>query len=87
MTFLRFFQQSVSKEYITAKCKLSPIHPGKILFEEFIKPMGLSQNRLALDIGMSPEFWINLQAHYDLQTQADKLGARLQREVRVHAPA
>jgi len=32
--------------------KLSPIHPGKVLFEEFIKPMGLSQNRLAIDIGV-----------------------------------
>jgi addiction module HigA family antidote len=30
--------------------KLEPIHPGEILFEEFLKPLGLSQNRLALDI-------------------------------------
>ncbi|MCH7674342.1 HigA family addiction module antidote protein [candidate division KSB1 bacterium] len=30
--------------------KMSPLHPGEILFEEFLKPMGLSQNRLALDI-------------------------------------
>ena len=30
--------------------KLSPLHPGEILFEEFLKPMGLSQNRMALDI-------------------------------------
>ena len=29
---------------------MSPLHPGEILFEEFLKPMGLSQNRLALDI-------------------------------------
>lgn len=32
--------------------KLSPIHPGEVLFEEFIKPMNLSQNRLAIDIGV-----------------------------------
>jgi addiction module HigA family antidote len=32
--------------------KLSPIHPGEVLLEEFIKPMGLSQNRLAIDIGV-----------------------------------
>ena len=32
--------------------KLSPIHPGEILLEEFIKPMNLSQNRLAIDIGV-----------------------------------
>jgi antitoxin HigA-1 len=30
--------------------KIPPIHPGEILFEEFLKPMGISQNRLAIDI-------------------------------------
>ncbi len=30
--------------------KIEPIHPGEILFEEFLKPMNLSQNRLAMDI-------------------------------------
>ena len=34
--------------------KLRPIHPGEVLQEEFLKPMGLSQNRLALDIGVHP---------------------------------
>ena len=29
---------------------IAPIHPGEILLEEFLKPIGLSQNRLALDI-------------------------------------
>jgi addiction module HigA family antidote len=32
--------------------KLHPVHPGEVLQEEFLKPMGLSQNRLALDIGV-----------------------------------
>lgn len=32
------------------KDKLMPVHPGEVLLEEFLKPMGLSQNRLALDI-------------------------------------
>ena len=32
--------------------KLSPVHPGEVLLEEFIKPMKLSQNRLAIDIGV-----------------------------------
>jgi len=32
--------------------KLNPIHPGEILLEEFLKPMGLSQNHLALSIGV-----------------------------------
>ena len=30
--------------------KLTPVHPGEVLLEEFLKPLGLSQNRLALDI-------------------------------------
>jgi addiction module HigA family antidote len=30
--------------------KMLPLHPGEILLEEFLKPMELSQNRLALDI-------------------------------------
>ena len=30
--------------------KIAPRHPGEILLEEFLKPMGISQNRLALDI-------------------------------------
>lgn len=34
--------------------KLNPIHPGEVLLEEFLKPMGLSQNRLALEIGVHP---------------------------------
>lgn len=33
-----------------AKKEIKPIHPGEILLEEFLKPMGLSQNRLSLDI-------------------------------------
>jgi addiction module HigA family antidote len=32
--------------------KLAPIHPGEILLEEFLKPMGLSQNKIALAIGV-----------------------------------
>jgi addiction module HigA family antidote len=34
--------------------KLSPVHPGEVLMEEFLKPMNLSQNRLALSIGVHP---------------------------------
>ena len=34
--------------------KLRPLHPGDVVLEEFLKPMGLSQNRLALDIGVHP---------------------------------
>jgi antitoxin HigA-1 len=34
--------------------KLAPVHPGEILIEEFLKPLGLSQYRLATDISVSP---------------------------------
>ena len=34
--------------------KLSNIHPGEILLEEFLKPMEISQNRIARDIGVPP---------------------------------
>src|SRR5271170_5133133 len=96
--------------------KIAPIHPGEILLEEFIKPMGISQYRLARDIsvpprrineiihgnraitadtalrlgryfGISAQFWVNLQAHYDLAMEEDRLGKRLEREVHVYAAA
>jgi antitoxin HigA-1 len=34
--------------------KIPPVHPGEILREEFMKPLGLSQNRLGRDLGVSP---------------------------------
>ena len=33
---------------------MPPIHPGEVLFEEFLKPMGISQYRLAKDISVPP---------------------------------
>ncbi len=33
---------------------LSPIHPGEVLREDFMKPLGLTQYRLAHDIGVTP---------------------------------
>jgi addiction module HigA family antidote len=94
--------------------KLAPVHPGEILLEEFLDPMGISQYRLAKDIsvpprrineivhgtravtadtalrlsryfGTSERFWINLQAHYDLEVEKDRLGNRLKKEVAVMA--
>ncbi len=84
-----------------------PIHPGEILNEDFLKPLGLSQYRLATDIhvpprrineivkctravtadtalrlaryfGTSAEFWMNLQAHHDLERARDRLGDALE---------
>lgn len=34
--------------------KLAPVHPGEVLLEEFMKPLGLSQNRLGNYLGVSP---------------------------------
>ena len=34
--------------------KLHPVHPGEVLMEEFLKPLGLSQNKLALSIAVPP---------------------------------
>jgi addiction module HigA family antidote len=94
--------------------KLAPVHPGEILLEEFLRPLSLSQYRLAKDLtvpprrineivrgtravtadtalrlaryfSMSERFWLNLQARYDLEMQKDRLGGRLQREVRILA--
>jgi addiction module HigA family antidote len=90
--------------------KLPPIHPGEILRQEFLEPMGISQYRLSKDIsvpprrineivhgkraisadtalrlgrffGMSPQFWLNLQARYDLEVTEDLLEDRLDHEV------
>jgi addiction module HigA family antidote len=78
--------------------------------------LGLSQNRVALDIGVpprrineivlekrritadtalrlaryfrtSPQFWLGLQADYDLDIASGSLGDRLEREVKTHAVA
>lgn len=34
--------------------KLAPVHPGEVLLEEFLEPMGISQYRVATDIGVAP---------------------------------
>ena len=96
--------------------KLAPVHPGEVLMEEFLGPMGLSQYRLARDISVPPRrineivhgkraitadtalrlaryfstsdrFWLNLQSRYDLETEKDRLGNRLRKEVSVLARA
>jgi addiction module HigA family antidote len=35
--------------------KLKPVTPGELLLEEFLKPMGISQYRLAKEIGVPPQ--------------------------------
>lgn len=96
--------------------KLAPVHPGEVLLKEFLNPLGLSQNRLALSISVpprrineivlgkrrvtaetalrlaryfdtTPQFWLGLQADYDLDVAADQLGERLDHEIRGPAVA
>ncbi|MCE7982009.1 MAG: addiction module antidote protein, HigA family [Caldilinea sp. CFX5] len=50
--------------------KLEPVHPGEILLEEFLKPMGLSQNQLALSIRV-PARRINEIIHGKRRITAD----------------
>lgn len=90
---------------------MTPIHPGEILLEEFLKPFHLSQNQIARDIGvpprrineivlgkraisantalrlakyfdMTPQFWINLQTHFDLEVEKDKMEDKIDTEVK-----
>ena len=50
--------------------KLAPIHPGEILMEEFLKPLGISQYRLAKDINV-PARRINEIVHGKRSITAD----------------
>lgn len=50
--------------------KLPPIHPGEILLEEFLKPMGISQYRVAKDINVPPRR-INEIVHGKRRISAD----------------
>ncbi len=37
-----------------SKSKIPPLHPGEVLFEEFLKPLNISQNQLGRCLGVSP---------------------------------
>jgi len=45
---------TITKDEMMAKKMMNPIHPGEILMEEFLGPLGVSQYRLAKDISVSP---------------------------------
>lgn len=53
-----------------AKKKMDPIHPGEILMEEFLEPLGISQYRLAKDISVPPRR-INEIVHGNRSITAD----------------
>ncbi|MBN2289186.1 MAG: HigA family addiction module antidote protein [Candidatus Glassbacteria bacterium] len=54
---------------MTAK-KLPPVHPGEILFNEFMHPLGISQNRLGRDLNVPPRR-INVIVHGKRRISAD----------------
>ena len=85
--------------------KVFAIHPGEILYEEFMKPLGITAYRLAKDIdvpvprindivrgkrsisadtavrlgtyfGLPAQFWMNLQADYDLRLAKAEIDLR-----------
>ena len=91
--------------------KMPPVHPGETIREDILKPLGLSVNRLAMDLhvpvtrmneivngrrsitadtalrlarylGTSAQFWLNLQARYDLERAEDELAGKIETEVR-----
>jgi addiction module HigA family antidote len=45
---------TITRDGMMAKKTMDPIHPGEILMEEFLEPLGVSQYRLAKDISVSP---------------------------------
>lgn len=55
---------------MTTARKLAPIHPGEILLEDFLEPMGISQYRLAQDISVAPRR-INEIVHGSRRISAD----------------
>jgi addiction module HigA family antidote len=88
--------------------KTPNIHPGEILWEDFLKPMNITAYRLAKEtridqtriseiikgkrgisidtalrfakfFGNSPEFWINIQNHYDLEEKKIRLAKELEK--------
>jgi len=94
--------------------KMRPIHPGEVLREEFLDPLGMTAHalaqalrvpaprvndlvrerrsvtpdtalRLARYFDTSPQFWLNLQASYDLKIALREAGKRIEREVEPRA--
>lgn len=95
---------------------MPPIHPGETLREDFLRPLGLTANRLAMELhvpvtrvndivrgrrsitadtalrlaryfGTTPQFWANLQAHYDLELAQDAHGSEIADRIRPHRAA
>ena len=95
---------------------MGPINPGETLREDFLKPLGLTANRLAMELmvpvtrvndiargkraitadtalrlaryfGTTPQFWMNLQANYELELAEDARGREIADRIRPHRAA
>jgi len=95
---------------------MPPIHPGETLREDFLKPLGLTANRLAMELmvpvtrvndiargkraitadtslrlaryfGTTPQFWMNLQANYELELAEDARGIEIAERIRPYRAA
>jgi addiction module HigA family antidote len=95
---------------------MAPVHPGETLREDFLSPLGLTANGLAMELrvpatrvndivrgrraitadtalrlaryfGTTPQFWMNLQANYELEVAEDERGSEIADRVRPHRAA
>lgn len=86
--------------------KWDPIHPGEVLMEDHINGFGITQNKLAVSIGVpprrineivhgkraitadtalrlgryfgiDPQFWLNLQTHYELELTQERVSEQI----------
>jgi antitoxin HigA-1 len=100
--------RTIIPEEMKTMNRMTNIHPGEILREEFLKPMGITAYRLAKEtripqtrigeiikgtrsisaatalrfarfFGTSPEFWINLQNHFDLEEKKKEIETDLKK--------
>jgi addiction module HigA family antidote len=91
--------------------KMRPVHPGEVLREDVLAPLGMSARQFAATLGVpanrvsqilageravtadtalrlgrllgsKPDFWLRLQARYDLKTQQGVAGVEIAREVK-----
>jgi addiction module HigA family antidote len=98
------------------KRDIFPDHPGTLLKEEFLEPMGIRPGALAAALhvsrdriteivkgerditpdtalrlgaffGMSPDFWLNLQRHYDLVIAEKEFSVKMLRQIKVSSKA
>ncbi len=95
---------------------MPPVHPGETLRRDFLIPLGLTANHLAMELrvpvtrvndiargkraitadtalrlaryfGTTPQFWMNLQANYELELAEDERGAEIAARIRPHRAA